>query len=175
MNRRRIMMLQQKVDSGIEIPTKYQRNYEVYYSPISWNNGTVTLAHTRYGFGGPAQVFIQFIGPQNKYAHDMAQAFSVESTPLMDFLDSTKRYKLTLTVINVNQNTSTDNTEDIFTLAIGKRNARYSKEVNIKDIKAGTKIEVEMTYATGFCCAVFGITAGSALWSFDFDVKIEEV
>ncbi|MBQ3497907.1 MAG: hypothetical protein IJA87_02135 [Clostridia bacterium] len=173
MNRRRMMMLQAQDDSGIEIPAEYKRSFAFYNLSISWNNDIVTLSHLKGGFTGPTSARLQFIGTENKYAQSLGQAFSSTSATL-PFLDSTKLYKLTLTAVNVSNN-STDSTEDVFIIGIGIRSKSYYKEINIKDITVGTKIELEMTEPTGFSGAVFGCTVGSALWSFDFRYCLEEV
>jgi len=173
MNRRRMMMLKAQDDNGIEIPEEYKRSFAFYNLSINWNNDTVTFKHTAGGFTGPTSARLQFIGTENKFAQSLGQAFSSTSATL-PFLDSTKRYKLTLTAVNVSNN-STDSTEDVFIIGIGIRSKSYSKEINIKDITVGTKIELEMTEPTGFSGAVFGCTVGSALWSFDFKYRLEEV
>jgi len=173
MNRRRMMMLKAQDDNGIEIPEEYKRSFAFYNLSINWNNDTVTFKHTAGGFTGPTSARLQFIGTENKFAQSLGQAFSSTSATL-PFLDSTKRYKLTLTAVNVSNN-STDSTEDVFIIGIGTREKNYYKELNIKDIAVGTKIELEMTEPTGFSGAVFGCTVGSALWSFDFKYRLEEV
>ena len=168
-----MMMLQAQDDSGIEIPEEYKRSFTFYNLSINWNNDTVTFKHTAGGFSGPTSARLQFIGTENKYAQSLGQAFSATSATL-PFLDSTKLYKLTLTAVNVSNN-STDSTEDVFIIGIGIRRKSYYKEIDIKDITVGTKIELEMTEPTGFSGAVFGCTVGSALWSFDFKYRLEEV
>ena len=101
-------------------------------------------------------------------------AFSAGS-PTISTIDQTKKYRLTFTVKNVEYNTATDETTDTLEIAIGLRSKNYTQITSIKDITVGTKIVIEMTGATGFGGAVYGSTVGSALWSFDFDVKLEEV
>ena len=174
MSRRRMMMqMLAEADNGIEIPDEYKRSFSIYNLKSSWDNDTVRFEHTGSGLGGPSYARLQFIGRENKYAQSIGQAFSANSATL-PFLDSTKLYKLTLTAVNVSNN-STDSTEDVFIIGIGTREKNYYKELNIKDIAVGTKIELEMTAATGFSGAVFGCTLGSALWSFDFKYSLEEV
>ncbi len=174
MSRRRMMMqMLSETDNGIEIPDEYKRSFSVYNLSISWSGDIVTMSHTKSGLLGVNSARLSFIGREDKYAQTTGQAFSANSATL-PFLDSTKLYKMTLTAVNVTNN-SMDSTEDVFIAAIGTRETRYYKELNIKDIKTGTKIELEMTAATGFSGAAFGATVGSALWSFDFDVKLEEV
>ena len=173
MNRRRMMMLQAEADSGIEIPDEYKRSFSFYNLSIGWSGDIVTLSHTKSGLQGVSSARLQFIGNESKSAQSLGQAFSASSATL-PFLDSTKRYKLTLTAVNVSSN-ATEDTEDIFIVGIGTREKNYYKEVNVKDITVGTKIELEMTEPTGFSGAVFGCTVGSALWSFDFKYRLEEV
>jgi hypothetical protein len=170
-----MMMLQlTNADNGIEIPEEYRRSFLFYNQQATWLENIVRLEHYSGGYAGPAQGYLQLIGRENKLGQNTSAAFSANSTTL-DFLDRTKCYRLVLDVVKVNNNTATDSTTDKLTVAIGTRENQYSQTLNIKDIVAGTKIEIEMTATTGFSCAVFGSTVGSALWSFDFDVKLEEV
>jgi hypothetical protein len=169
-----MMQMLSETDNGIEIPEEYKRSFLFYHQQASWLENIVRLERYNGGYGGAAQGYLQLIGRENKLAQSISQAFSANSTTL-DFLDRTKCYRLVLEVVKVNNNTATDSTTDNLTVAIGTRENQYSQTLNIKDIVVGTKIEIEMTAATGFGCAVFGSTVGSALWSFDFDVKLEEV
>ena len=174
MNRRRMMVMQRlEADGGIEIPAEYQRTFSVYNLSVGWNGDIVTLSHAKSGLAGVSAARLQFIGTEDKYGQTTGQAFN-DTTATLPFLDGTKCYKLTLTAVNVS-NDATEDTEDVFIAAIGIRNKRYYQEINIKDIKAGTKIELEMTEPTGFSGAVFGCTVGSALWSFGFKYRLEEV
>ncbi len=175
MNRRRMMMqMLAEADNGIEMSDEYKRSFSIYNQRATWLENIVRLEHYSGGYAGPAQGYLQLIGRENKFGQNTSMAFSANSTTL-DFLDRTKCYRLVLEVVKVNNNTATDSTTDNLTVAIGTRENQYSQTLNIKDIVVGTKIEIEMTAATGFGCAVFGSTVGSAIWSFDFKYSLEEV
>jgi hypothetical protein len=152
-----------------------QSNTSTYNLYGVWNeDNTFTLRHAGNGFFGPTQAYKQFIGTEVKYGQSIILAFSAGS-PTIPTIDQTKKYRLTFTVKNVEYNTATDETTDTLEISIGLRSKYYTQITSIKDITVGTKIVVEMTDATGLGGAVYGSTVGSALWSFDFDVKLEEV
>lgn len=178
MNRRRMMMqmLAEADNNLIHLLEGYKQSNTSFYSMYGvWNDdNTFTLRHTGNGFTGPSQAYKQFIGAEFKYAQNIAGAFSALD-PIIPTVDQTKKYRLTLTVINIEYNTATEETTDTLDIAIGVRTKNYSQSINIKDVTEGTEIVVEMTDATKFGGAVYGSTVGSAQWSFDFDVKLEEV
>lgn len=175
MSRRRMMMLQAKEDSGIELLDEYKLELRFYNMTSSWGDNTVRLSHFNQGFSGPTQGYLLLIGKSNKYGQNINGAFNVEAWNSLEGFENNKRYKLTLVVKTVNQNTATESTTDTLSVSIGRRGAYYTSSVNIKDISVGTKIEVEMTSASFFEGVVFGSTVGNALWDFDFSYKIEEV
>lgn len=178
MSRRRMMMqMFAEADNNLLylLEAYKQSDTSMYNMDGVWNDdSTFTLRHTINGFNGPSKAYKQFIGKEIKIAQTIMGAFSAGS-PTISTIDQTKKYRLTFTVKNVEYNTATDETTDTLEIAIGLRSKNYTQITSIKDITVGTKIVIEMTGATGFGGAVYGSTVGSALWSFDFDVKLEEV
>lgn len=178
MSRRRMMMqMFAEADNNLLylLEGYKQSNTSTYNLYGVWNeDNTFTLRHAKSGLGGPTQAYKQFIGTEVKSGQSIIIAFSAGS-PTIPTIDQTKKYRLTFTVKNVEYNTATDGTADTLEFSIGTRNKYYTQITSIKDITVGTKIVVGMTDATGLGGAVYGSTVGSALWSFDFDVKLEEV
>ncbi len=174
MNRRRMMMLQ-LANNQLDLLESYKLSYRCIYGLESiWSGNTVRLRHFDPSFWGPSQAYQRFIGTKQSASTSIYSTLD-EAVSSLPTLDETKRYRMTFTVTNVEYNSATDETTDIFKISIGNSSNYYTASVNVKDIAVGTTIEVEMKNATCFYSAVFGATVGSAKWSFDFDVKFEEV
>lgn len=177
MSRRRMMMQQlTQTDSNLlYLFEDYKQSWNSAYTIDSlWNGNTVTLKHTRSShFGGPNVAAMNFIG--SKQGASTGSAYVYEGLTALPVLDSSKRYRFILTVVNVTKNTAVDETSGSMWLSLGTvRGVTYTK-VNICDIKVGTQIVVENENAGAIKGAVVAANTPSTQWDFDFDVKLEEV
>lgn len=174
MNRRR-MMMQQLVSSVVDYLEGYRLSYRSGYKIESvWqDNNTLTLKHTSAGFMGPSAVYQIFFGAEKGASTSIN---NVMPTAPLATVDTSKCYRLTLTVLRVNSNSATDESSGDLIIVIGKRFGNIAVETPLCNIVAGTKIVVETTDPSQTICAgVFGSNNSSATWDFDFAVKFEEV
>lgn len=175
MNRRR-MMMQQLVSSAVDYLEGYRLSYRSGYKMESvWqDSNTLTLKHTSAGFMGPNSAHQRFIGASQGQGTNAYNALA-GATPLTT-IDTSKCYRLTLTVLRVNSNSATDESSGALTISIGKQTKYESANTPLCNITVGTKIVVETPDPSYTICAgVFGTNNPNTIWSFDFDVKFEEV
>ncbi len=174
MSRRR-MMMQQLAKSAVDYLDGYRLRYRSGYKIESvWQGkSTLTLKHTSAGFMGPNAVYQLFFGTSQGQSTGINNVMS--NTPLTT-VDTTKCYRLTLTVLKVNSNSATDENSGDLTIAIGKINGYKSVSTPLRNIDVGTKIVVETADPSQTICGgAFGSNNPNTTWSFDFDVKLEEV
>lgn len=177
MSRRRMMMLQQtQADNNLlYLLEDYKQSWNSVYAIDSlWNGNVVTLKHTRRtDFYGPSSAAMNFIGDSQKASTGADSVYL--GLKVLPVLDSSKRYRLILTVVNVTKNTAVDEASGSMWFTFGTvNNITYSK-ISICDIKVGTQIIVENETAGAIKGAVIVSNAPSTQWNFDFDVKVEEV
>lgn len=174
MSRRRMMMLQlAQADSNLlYLIEDYKLSWNSIYAIDSiWSGNTVTLRHTRSGsFAGAGSAYMSFIGTSKVAGQD-----TLRKLPSLPTLDSSKCYRLTLTVLNITTNTATDETSGVFRISTNVGDQHYVSSVNLCDIAVGTQIVLETSKAGAISGAAFGSNVPSTKWSFDFDVKLEEV
>lgn len=174
MSRRRMMMqmLSQADNNLLYLIEDYKQSWNSSYIIDSlWNGNIVTLKHTRRAdFMGSSSAYMTFIGTRKVAGSD-----SLRGLPSLPTLDSSKCYRLTLTVINITTNTATDETSGVFRISTNVGNQHYLSSVNLCDIAVGTQIVLETQKAGAISGAAFGSNVPSTKWSFDFDVKLEEV
>lgn len=178
MNRRRMMMLQQSKVDLLE-GYRYDNPYSKYWNTITWlDNNTIHLTHTRSGaagFGGSPQCGKAFIGCATASS---SYLYCFSSTP-MATLEYGKTYKLTLTVIEMAENTATVEDDCTLLLVLGyNQYHRTTSEINFSDIKVGTKIEVSCQHINSSKCistAVFNFNNPYVKWDIKFKVDFEEV
>lgn len=169
MSRRRLMMLQQSKPDLLE---GYRLSHRAYKIESVWqDSNTLTLKHTSAGFMGPNTAAIAYIGDKPVSSTGTAAVFSGLKT-VLSTLDSSKKYRLTLTVLNVNSNTAVDETSGSLWFSLGIFNNYVITEIKTCNIVKGTQIILESNNIAG---AVVSADNPNLLWSFDFDVRIEEV
>lgn len=177
MNRRRMMMLQktQTDNNLLYLFEDYKQSWNSAYTIDSlWNGNVVTLRHTRSNsFYGPNSAAMCYIGDSQKASTGSSSVY--EGLKALPVLNSLKRHRLILTVINVTKNTAVDETSGVIWFSFGTTNKVTYIKVNICDIKVGTQIVVENETAGAIKGAVISSDAPGIQWSFDFDVKVEEV
>jgi len=174
MSRRR-MMMQQLAETAFDYLDGYRLSYRSGYKIESvWqDNNTLTLKHTSAGFMGPSTAYSRFIGTVTGQSTSVNAAMA--TTPLST-VDTSKCYRLTLTVLNVNSNSATDESSGNLSIALGKTNGYARTNIPLYDIVVGSKIIVETVDPTyTICCGIFGSDNPDTTWNFDFDVKFEEV
>lgn len=174
MSRRR-MMMQQLLKSAVDYLEGCRISFSSGYKIESvWqDNNTLTLKHTSAGFMGPNAAYSRFIGSSTGQSTSVN---AVMATTPLSTVDTSKCYRLTLTVLSVNSNSATDETSGNLSIAIGKQNAYARTDTPLCDIAVGTKIVVETSDPTQtICCGIFGSNNPDTTWSFDFNVKFEEV
>lgn len=174
MNRRRMMMQQrtQANNNLLYLLEDYKQSWRSVYGIESiWQgNNTVTLEHASEGFAGPNQAYMSFIG-----INQIAGTDSLRELPALPLLDSSKCYRLTLTVLNINTNTATDKNSGLFHISTNASGQHYISSINLCDITIGTQIVLETQKAGAISGAVCGSSVPSTKWSFNFNVKIEEI
>ena len=174
MSRRRMMMMQ-VISKAVDYLEGYRLSYRSTYKIESvWqDNNTLTLKHTSAGFMGASSAYQCFFGASQSQSTSINAA--ITNTPLPT-VDTSRCYRLTLTVLRVNSNSATDESSGNLTIAIGKKNGYQSVSTPLCDIAVGTKIVVETPEPSYTICAgVFGSNNANTIWNFDFDVKLEEV
>ena len=176
MNRRRMMMLQQtQADNNLlYLIEDYKQSWMSNYSIGSaWNGNTVTLKHLNTSFWGPSSAAMCYIGDSQKASTGSASVY--EGLKSLPVLDSSKRYRLVLTVINVTKNTAVDETSGSMWFSFGTVRGVTYTSINICDIKVGIQIVVENENVGAIKGAVVSATVPNTQWEFEFDVRIEEV
>lgn len=175
MSRRRLMMqmLTQADNNLLYLLEDYKQSWNCVYKIESvWQNNILTLKHTSAGFMGASYAYSIFIGAEQKASTGASLILGNSHLPT---LDSSKRYRLTLTVLKVNANTATDTSEGELSIVFGS--SQNYKRVNIPlcDITVGTQFILEPPSAGAIDSAIFGSNKPNPIWNFDFDVKFEEV
>ena len=177
MSRRRMMMLQQtQADNNLlYLIEDYKQSWNSGYTIDSlWNGNTVTLKHTRRSdFMGPSAAAMNFIGSSRQQSTGSAGVYSALTA--LPVLDSSKRYRLILTVVNVTKNTAVDEASGSMWFFFGTTNKITYSKISICDIKVGTQIIVENETAGAIKGAVISSDAPGIQWGFEFSVKVEEV
>lgn len=174
MSRRR-MMMQQLVETAFDYLDGYRLSYRSGYKIESvWqDNNMLTLKHTSAGFMGPSAAYSRFIGATTGQSTSVNAAMATTPLPTVD---TSKCYRLTLTVLNVNSNSATDESSGNLSIALGKQNGYARTDTPLCDIAVGTKIVVETSDLTQtICCGIFGSDNQNTIWNFDFNVEFEEV
>lgn len=172
------MMMQQptQIDSNLlYLLEDYKQSWNSGYTIDSlWNGNIVTLKHTRRkDFLGPSSAAMNFIG--SKQGASIASAYVYEGLPALPVLDSSKRYRLVLTVVKVTKNTAVDASSGVLEFTLGTTDKITYTGINICDVSLGTTIVVENESAGAIKGAVITATVPSTQWDFDFDVRIEEI
>lgn len=177
MNRRRMMMqmLSQTDSNLLYLLEDYKQSWNSSYTIDSlWNGNIVTLKHTRRtDFFGPSSAAMNFIGSKQVQSTGSSAVYS--GMTALPVLDASKRYRLILTVVNVTKNTAVDETSGSMWFSLGTTNQITYTQISISNIKVGTQIIVENETAGAIKGAVVSASTPSTQWSFDFDVRIEEV
>lgn len=177
MSRRRIMMqmLTQADSNLLYLLEDYKQSWNSGYTIDSlWNGNIVTLKHTRRtDFSGPSSAAMNFIGAKQVSSSGSASVYY--GLPALPVLDSSKRYRLVLTVVKVTKNTAVDASSGVLWFSLGTTDKITYTNINICDISLGTTIAVENESAGAIKGAVISATIPSTQWDFDFDVRIEEV
>lgn len=175
MSRRRIMMAQ-LIKNAVDYLEGYRLSYRSTYKIESvWqNNNTLTLKHTSAGFMGARSAYQCFFGASQSQSTGISAALTA-NIPLPT-VDTSRCYRLTLTVLSVNSNSATDESSGDLEIAIGRAGRYQLVSTPFCDIAVGTKIVVETPEPSYTICAgVFGSNNANTIWDFDFDVKLEEV
>ncbi len=175
MSRRRMMMLQQSKPDLLE-GYRYNNISGIYQVYIEWlDNNTLHIYHKTNSFSGPVNTGKAFIGGNSSSSNYI---YVFPSTPI-NTLKLGKTYKLTLTVIEVTQNTATTENDGNMLLAIGKQGYYGTRgEIKYSDIKVGAKIEAinkhksTLDYIAG---AAFNFNSPTVKWDFKCKVEFEEV
>ena len=172
MNRRRMMMLSLKKD----LLDGYRHSWKSAHTvTTNWlADDVLQIYHTWHTFSGPESMGMSIFGSEQKAS--TAIGLAISKTP-METLDVSKTYRLTLTVIEVAQNTATAENDGVFSLTFGPYSSSTKASVNLSEIVVGTKLELTrnantLSYIGG---AAIGATGPSLQWDFKFKVEFVEV
>lgn len=176
MSRRRLKML---LESEPDLLEGYRLDNisSTYNLRAEWQaDDMVVLEHTRAGFYGPSFAAKNFIGSGSKASTDVGYVLDPRTKP-MTTLQLWHTYRLTLTVVEVLNNTATpENDGDLY---IGFGSAAGHKELKrpLSEVTVGTQFSITMTYETWATIsgAAFGASNASLVWGFRFKVELEEV
>ncbi len=175
MSRRRMMMqmLSQADNNLLYLLEDYKQSWNSAYSTNSmWNGNTVTLKHLNDSFWGPNYAYAIFIGATREASTGAAYILKDSHLPTLDL---SKRYRLTLTVLNVKTNTATDESAGDLSIVFGSEYNYRRVNIPLCDIAVGTQFILEPPSAGVINSAIYGSNVPSTKWDFDFDVKLEEV
>lgn len=160
---------------AVDLLEGYRLNQGMYNLRSNWKaKDILNLSHSG-SFGGPSQAYTTFIGASGKYGQDVTTAIQPGTVPPLSTLDSSKRYRLILTVIAINQNTATDATHGVLTIAMGSRGTIVQVDTTLCDFVVGSQIVVAMPNPSYLIRnAILGSNVSATKWDFDFKVKFEE-
>ena len=180
MLRRYAMMAAQKVDLLEGYRLNHNSGYRV---NVSWkDNNTLRAWHTTSGFMGPNYAAVCFIGNKTNASTGYGAALLGVGSALTT-LEYGKKYKLTLTVLEITKNTATTDNDGNLKVALGRgggSTTSYATYTTIKfsELEVGTKIEVikahsNTTYPITSAC--IEVSNSALLWDITFKVEFEEV
>ncbi len=181
MNRRRMMMLQQKKDylEGCRYSVT-PANY-TYRLGVQWvADDIVRIYHTQYGFMGPSVAARTIFSASSPTQSTSLKVVMGEIKAPLPYVELNKKYKLTMELIKVDKNTATATNDGTFNIGFGRGSSNYSSMgMKISEMVEGVVFEMkrgpvsDANYLVGG--AAFEAENADLLWDFTFKVKVEEV